>query len=103
MERIYCDAASDINNEEVSKLCLEMVLAEEDAKERFNKDDFKIWLYAFHNYVREKLNLPNKLFLLAVSLDKTRAQMVFFPKEPDGNCYKGFYDEELKLSYILVE
>ena len=28
---------------------------------------------------------------------------VLFPKEPDGNHYKTYYDEERKLIYILVD
>lgn len=103
MERIYCDSVTKAENEEFNELLLKIVSISKEATDKLNKKDLKIWLYNFHNYIREKFNLPNKLFTIIANEDNTKAQMIFFPKEPDGNYYQPFYDEELKQIYILVD
>ena len=67
-----------------------------------NEDNYKTFVSVFYNYIREKFNLPNKIFTMAKTENGT-VVFVFFPKEPDGNHYKTYYDEESKLIYILVD
>lgn len=104
MKRIYYEATCEAQNEETNKCFLKLALIQKKAKEELtDEESFKIWITEFHNKIREHYNLPNKLFGFGISKDNTKARIVIFPKEPDGNYYKIFFDEELKRPYILVE
>ena len=104
MKRIYCDFVCNAENEETNNLFLRWVAVEKEKQiELLNENDLKAWVIGFHSYIRVKLNLPNKIFAFATNADKTKAQIVLFPKEPDGSWYEAFYDEEANCAYILVE
>ena len=103
MEKIYCDAMCEPRTEDDNGLFLKFASMQDELRKKLNKDDFKSWIFKFHNYIRKELGLPNKVFSFATTADKTKAGIILFPKEPDGNHYKAYYDEEAKLFYILVE
>jgi len=104
MERIYCDVFCNAENEETNNLFLKLAAIEaEEASKCSDENDLKAFVIGFHGYVRVKLNLPNKIFAFVTNKDKTKADILLFPKEPDGNWYKAFYDEEVGNVYILVE
>lgn len=103
MEKIYCDEVYNPKTKEATDFCVGLYYAHTKVKEHFDEDDYKTWAFNFNNYIREMLNLPNKVVSIAKSVDNTQVQIVLFPKEPDGNLYEIFYDEELKLAYILIE
>lgn len=103
MKRVYYEATCEAQNEETNNLFLKLVFEERKAKEKIvNEEDFKIWITDFHSKIREYFKLPNKVFGFGIIKDNTKAKIVVFPKEPDGNYYKIFFDEELKQPYILV-
>lgn len=103
MEKIYCDEVITPKTKEATEFLVKMYDHAKAAQNCFDKDNYIIWVSVFYNHIREKLNMPNKVFSLAKSEDNTLAQIILFPKEPDGNYYKTGFDEELKLYYILVE
>lgn len=102
MEKIYCDEVIELTTEEGKEICLKLYDLFDDAHKSLEKDNYKIFTSIIHNYIREKFNLPNKLFTIAKREDGT-AVFVLFPKEPDGNSYKTCWDEESKRIYILVD
>lgn len=103
MEKIYCDGVCNPTAKEATDFLVKLYDAYAEAKERLDEDRYKSFVFNHNNYIREALNLPNKVFSIVKSLDNTWAQIATFPKEPDGNYYEGGYDEELKNFYILVD
>lgn len=103
MGRIYCDEVCNPKTEEATEFLLKIYNHAMTAQECLDEDNYKAWVLIFYNFVREKLNMPNKVFSIVKSKDNTQAQIVLFPKEPDGNYYEIGFDEELKLPYILVD
>lgn len=102
MERMYYDEVYKSATEEGKELYLRLYNLFNEAQKCLNEDNYKTFVSVFYNYIREKFNLPNKIFTMAKTEDGT-VVFVLFPKEPDGNHYKTYYDEELKLIYILVD
>ena len=103
MKRVYSYATANPTNEESNKTLLEMAFKQKEMKEKFEEDIFEKWIIYYHNKIREKLKLPNKLFGFAISKDKTKAEIVLFDKDADGNFYEVFFDEEIGEPYILVD
>ena len=101
MKRIYCDEVYKLETEELKEHFLKLYNLAEEAQRCFDEYNYKIFVPIFYNYVREQLNLPNKLFTMAKSEDEV--VIVLFPKEPDGNHYRTNYDEEQGLIYVLVD
>ncbi len=101
MERIYYDEVYESTTEEGKELYLRLYNLFNEAQ-CLNEDNYKTFVSVFYNYIREKFNLPNKIFTMAKTEDGTVA-LVLFPKEPDGNHYKIYHDEESKRIYILVD
>ena len=101
MEKIYYDEVYESKTEEGKELYLRLYNLFNEAQ-YLNEDNYKTFVSVFYNYIREKFNLPNKIFTMAKTEDGT-VVFVLFPKEPDGNHYKTYYDEERKLIYILVD
>lgn len=101
MERIYCDEVCKLATEELKEYFLKLYNLAEEAQRCLDEDNYKIFVSIFYNYVREKLNLPNKVFTMAKVEDEV--VIVLFPKEPDGNHYGTNYDEGQKLIYILAD
>lgn len=103
MERIYCDMTGDPATEEFNEFLLKYMEAHYEAEKKLSKDDYNSWAIAENKNMREKFDLPNKVFIVARNKERTKAKIIFFPKEPDGNSYETFYDEELNRFYILVD
>ena len=105
MKRIYADSIVKPNDENCNEYFLELVNTQKEIKEKFKDEEDirkKVIVY-FHNHIREALELPNKLFGFATSEENTKACIVLFDKEVDGNVYDVLFDEELKKPYILVK
>lgn len=102
MERMYYDEVYESATEEGKELYLRLYNLFNEAQKCLNEDNYKTFMSVFYNYIREKFNLPNKIFTMAKTEDGT-VVFVLFPKEPDGNHYKTYYDEESKLIYTLVD
>lgn len=102
MNRIYCDEVYEPATEEGKEIYLKLYDLFNEVERCLSKDNYITFASIFYNYIREKFNLPNKLFTMAKREDGT-AVFVMFPKEPDGNQYKTGRDEESKLIYILVD
>lgn len=103
MEKLYCDIILNPINEDANKLLLNLISSYREAKEKYNEYDLKLFRLSFHKTMRERFEMPNELFAFATNEDNTKAQVMCFPKEPDGNIYQPFYDEELNNFYILVD
>lgn len=103
MEKLYCDEILEGANDCTKELSLNLYNFEKENKELLTEEEFKSWLIKFHNHIREKLNFPNKLFSLLKIEDKDEVNVVMFPKEPDDNYYKVYFDREVMKPYILVE
>ena len=101
MEKIYSDEVIEFTTEESKELCLKLYDLLDDAYKGLEEDNYKIFLSITYDYIREKFNLPNKVFSMAKREDGT-AVFVLFPKEPGGQ-YKTGYDEESKCIYIMVD
>lgn len=102
MQRIYCNSILKPSNEKTNEVMLHIAERENEVKEMLNKEEWKHWLYEYHRKVRGKMDLPNEIFVVAKSKDAAKVVFAMFQKEPDGNCYDVFYDEEMKCHYILV-
>lgn len=104
MERLYCDEILEGNNEYSKKVFLKLYNTEKEVKESFEtKEHYVSWVIEFHDYIRDTLNFPNKLFGLFKIENKEEVNVVMFPKEPDNNYYKVYYDKEVMKPYILVD
>lgn len=103
MERIYCDEVCRPTTEEATEYLVRVYNDYTIAKKYLDENEYKTFVFNCNNYIREGLNLSNKVFGIAKSEDNTQAQIVLFPKEPDGNHYIIGYDEELKNFYILAD
>lgn len=103
MKRIYCNEAYEVATEEAKEFLLKVYNLAEAAQRCFDEENYLFFVSIFYNFIREKFNLPNKVFTIAKSKDNMQVQFVLFPKEPDGTPYKALYDEERKSIYILVE
>ena len=102
MKRIYSDEVIEYTTEEGKEICLKLYNFFDEAHKCLDEDNYKTFVSITNNHIREKFNLPNKLFVMAKREDGT-AVFVMFPKEPDGNQYKTGYDEESKCIYIMVD
>lgn len=103
MKRIYCDKICEPSNEATNKHFVRLNNTENEAKDNLSDEDFEDFLSNFHNWIRQDLNLPNKIFLFARTKDNESVHILFFPKEPDGKCYKPEIDNESGSVYILVD
>lgn len=103
MKRIYCNETCEVTTEEAKELLLKLYNLACEAQRCFDEENYLFFVAVFYNYIREKFNLPNKVFTIAKSKDNMQVQFVLFPKEPDGTPHQALYDEELKSIYILVE
>lgn len=104
MERVYAYIVVEPTTENCNEYFLKLASMEKEANKTLEKDTFEKWIVDFHDYIRKRLeDFPNKLFGFAVSKDSTKAYIVVFDKETDGNHYEIFFDEEKKKPYILVE
>lgn len=101
MKRIYMGMEYKSIDEETNKLFLWLANMQSKMKEELEETEFNSWVYEFHNTVREKLGLPNEVITFCTYRDETEAWIVSFPKEPNGNVYKVYLDEELDSLYIV--
>lgn len=103
MKRIYCDEICEPKDEKTNQYFIKLDKAENEVKEELSDDDFKEYMIWSHNIVRKNLTLPNKLFVFAKNKCTNKVDILLFPKEPDGKCYKTNIDEETGCPYILVD
>lgn len=104
MKRLYCENVIYYPaNDEINKEWLVLANMEEKAEELLSEEDYRIFITYSHKTIREMVGLPNKLFTFQIYENDTKARIIIFPKEPDGNKYKGHIDEETKQPYILIE
>lgn len=104
MEKIYSDAVLKPKDDESKKAFLTWAYMEKVAKLRYTGElEQTVWISAFHNEIRTRLKMPNKIFSFFINKDNTEAVIFTFPKEPDGNKYNPVFDEEQKNIYILIE
>lgn len=102
MERIYCDEIYEPTTEEGKEIYLKLYDLFDKVGKCLNEDNYKTFASIFYNYIREKINMPSKVFTMAKRVDGT-VVFAIFPKEPDGSIYKTGYDDESKRLYILVD
>ena len=91
--RIYMSEVGTPNTVEANELLLNIVSEAERAKETLDEKDYWDWVVALHNNMRENMGLPNKIFSIRTYENKTKAEFIFFDKEPDGKYYKVFIEE----------
>ena len=103
MERIYHEEVYSPKSEESNERLLNLCKLLTKAQECFNEDEYKIFAQYFYSGIREKFSLPNKVFSIAKNEDETKAYILLFPKEVDGNHYKVYFDEESKRFCILAD
>lgn len=103
MRRIYSDYIVKPNSKECNKHFLKIATAIEEKKTELNEDEYIQWCIDFHEYIRQDLGLPNKVFGILINNEKREACIATFPKKPDGKNYKCYIDDELSKIYILVD
>ena len=91
--RIYMSEVGTPNTVEANELLLNIVSEAERAKETLDENGYGDWVVDLHNNMRENMGLPNKIFSIRTYENKTKAEFIFFDKEPDGKHYKVFIEE----------
>lgn len=103
MKKLYCEEKILYPaNEDINREWLTLATMEERAKEFLKEEDYKFWIKYCHNTIREMYGLPNKIFTFAIT-EETKASIIIFPKEPNGDRYEANIDEETGHPYILIE
>lgn len=100
--KLYSDGIGEPRNEESNKFLLKMKEFIEISKEILPEKERKELTVKIHNYIRIEANLENQLFTIGINKERTKAAVIYFPKEPDGKCYEAYEDEDGKL-YIIIE
>ena len=103
MKKLYYENMAIPNNEETNTYFLNSANVEREAKDQLDQDTFKSWIIDFHALIRDILDLPNKIFAFATNNDDTKACIVIFPKEPNGEYYETHIDKESGKPYILID
>ena len=103
--KIYMCGIGKIESAELNELLLNTVLEAKEKKENLEEKDFEKYLVNLHNCMRKCLGLPNEIFAIRTFENNTKAEFVFFDKEPDGKYYNGFLEEREDgfVPYIEVE
>lgn len=91
--RVYMYGTGVPESAKANEVLLNIVSKTERAKETLDEKDYGNWVVVLHNHMREKMGLPNKIFSIRRYEDKTKAEFIFFDKEPDGKHYKVFKEE----------
>ena len=102
--KIYSTEIKKPSNDKVNRLLLSIFSVQEMAKESLDTGaDHKLVGRFYNDILRDILNLENKVFAITRNADCTKAWIIYFDKEPDGNTYEVFRDEDTGKWYILVE
>lgn len=91
--RIYMSEVGTPNTVEANELLLNIVSEAERVKETLDEKGYGDWVVDLHNNMRENMDLPNKIFSIRTYENKTKAEFIFFDKEPDRKYYKVFIEE----------
>ena len=103
--RVYMYGTGTPESVEANKMLLNIASEESKAEEKLSEEEYDNWIVNLHNDMREKMGLPNMLFVIAKDKDNTKAQFIFFDIKPDGKSYEVFVEEieEGVTFYIEVE
>lgn len=91
--KIYMYETGTPNTVESNEVLLNIVSEAEKVKKTLDEKDYSDWVIALHNHMRENMGLPNKIFSIRRYEDNTKAEFIFFDKEPDGRHYEVFVEE----------
>lgn len=91
--RVYAYGTGTPKNEELNEVLFDIASKIENAKEKMDGYSFSEWFIGLHNYMRENMELPNKIFAIERDEANNKAQVIFFNKEPDGKYYDVFIEE----------
>lgn len=105
MRRLYCEKGIYYPaNEKVKKEWLVLATMEDKAKELLSEEDYRVFINYSHRTIRQMFGIPNKIFTFVIPKnDEIDVRIIIFPKEPDGNKYELYLDEETNQPYILIE
>lgn len=103
--RIYMSEVGTPNTDDANELLLNIVSEAERVKGTLDEKDYGDWVVSLHNNIRENIELPNKIFSIRSYENNTKAEFIFFDKEPDGKYYEVFIEEREDgfVPYIEVE
>ena len=99
-KKVYAMCHITAKTEEMKKVFSGMVEVQKTIEE-FPEGTVAKNLNSYHNYIREILNLPNKIFAFSVNKNTDEVTLHIFDKEPDENVYRVCLDES--VPYIIVE
>lgn len=102
MIKLYCEGMLRAKTEEMEHLFEILSNKQKTAEAMLPEEEFDKWNVRYHDFVREKLELPNRIFTFGTN-NKAETVIILFPKNPDGKCYKALLDEETNQPYILIE
>lgn len=103
--RVYAYGTGTPGNEESNEVLFNIASQIEKAKEEMDENLFGEWIIGLHNYMRENMKLPNKIFTIVRDKENNKAKFILFNKEPDGKYYEVFTEEREGgfVPYIEVE
>lgn len=91
--RAYACGIGEPVDEKANKELLDIISIKGEAKEKLSKEKYGELVIKIHNHMREKYGLSNKMFVIEMNKERTKARLLYFDKEPDGKCYKVFAEE----------
>ena len=100
--RLYSDGIGEPVDEKSNEFLLNMQEIIKSSKEILPEKESKELTVKAHNHIRIEANLENQVFTIGTNKEKTKAVIIYFPKEPDGKCYDVYKDEDGKV-YIIIE
>ena len=103
--RVYMYGTGTPEDKETNDMLLNIASETIKAKDSLSEEEYGCWIVALYNRMRENMGLPNKIFTIQIDKEHTKAEFIFFDKEPNGKYYEVF-DEEREngfVPYIEVE
>lgn len=82
---------------------LSVVSYRKKLKETLVEEEYCKAVIALCDIIRDKFELPNKIFGILTNTENTDIRLIFFPKEPAGKSYDVHFDKEINDFYIEVE
>ena len=100
--KLYNDIYGVPQNEKANEHLFKIKRFLKENKQKLTEEEYELLVVQVHDELRRECNLENKVFTIGFNKEKTKAAIIYFPKEPDGKCYKAHKDEDGKI-YIIVE
>ena len=102
LEKVYSYGFYEVTDKETVEMLLISFDALQYIRKNCDKDFYSKFIVKQHELLRIVMGLPNEVLGFYPNKDKTKIIIEFFPLASSEKYYKGGFDEEVGISYILV-